>query len=92
MARIARIKSGFHFILLPSSFFLVFWTFPFGIDFGVELASTDHFLKVADDGAARHAELPRRVDRALVVKNGSKTRATCSGAIPHPKSRTDTVT
>src|SRR5260221_12959076 len=34
---------------------------------------------------------PRRVDSALVVKNGSKMRDKFSGGIPQPKSRTETA-
>jgi len=31
--------------------------FPFGIDFGFELAAANQFLEVADDGAAGDAKL-----------------------------------
>ena len=31
--------------------------FPFGVDFGFELAAADEFLQVADDGAAGDAVL-----------------------------------
>jgi hypothetical protein len=41
--------------------------FPFGIDFGFELAAADEFLEVADDGAAGDPEFAgqRRNVRAL---------------------------
>src|ERR1051325_5700221 len=40
----------------------------------------------------RPKPVPRLAERALVVKNGSKTRARFSGAMPQPKSRTEMQT